>query len=272
MRDLSPAELETHCKDLQVLGYTHIASGFPRQTMGELRVRIEAIHSSGRTDTIPGGMVITNVQNQDAKFIELITGNALEKIMMRILNDPYYSEIPSDQPNYILSEYIARRTSGTLRLHLDLWVPFPGPRTFMMQVGIALDDRGIDDGCTVVVPGTHRTGEYTDRGYTNVTPLPLKAGDVVMWDSRLWHGTTEQISQRRCWLLVATMQMWFIKPRFDATQSLPSEIYARLSDSQKAVLGFCSLPPANPDGDLRSRKGYEALPEETLRRTARCSL
>jgi hypothetical protein len=260
MRQLCDNEVTEHCKDLTILGYTHVPTFFDRPLVTELRDEIEALYLSGRHQKLAGGSIVPCVQNVAKRYIDLITCEPLERIVRASLNDPYYSEIPEGHSNYILSEYIARCTSGKLRMHIDSWIPMPGPRTYMMQLGIALDDRGEEDGCTVVVPGTHQSGQYTDRAYPNVKPLPLKAGDVVMWDSRLWHGTTEQKAPRRCWLLVATFQMWFVKPRFDCTKSLPAEIYERLESRQKAVLGFCSIPPSDPDEDQRSRKGYEVLP------------
>ena len=259
MRALNERELQEHNKDLSTLGYTVIRSCFPSTELAGMREQLESLFASGRTMLLPGGTVVPCVQNLGAHYIDLITAPPIEALLMEHLNDPYYRELPQERPNYFLSEYIARCTAGKLRLHIDSFIPFPGKRTFMMQVAIALDTRSEENGCTVVVPGTHASGSYTDREYTRVTALPLAPGDVAIWDARLWHGTTEQTAERRAWLLVATFNMWFIKARFDATKSVPSDIYARLSDSQKAVLGFCSVPPSEPAGDQRYRKGYEVL-------------
>ena len=92
---------------------------------------------------------------------------------------------PTTAPNYILSYYNARSSGNRLDLHINSYVPNPGPWCTAMQVVYMLDDTSERNGCTVVVPGSHRSGEFTDRSLRNVVPIIASAGDLVVWDSRL---------------------------------------------------------------------------------------
>ena len=73
-----------------------------------------------------------------------------------------------------------------------------------------------------------------------------KDGDLIFWDSRLWHGTLESISKRSRWALIATLGMWWIKPSMDIVSSMNNSIYQSCTNKQKQLLGFCAIPPKNP--------------------------
>ena len=246
-------------KEMSVLGYTRFPELVPPDQAAAALARIQALHAAGKNYPHADGIVIANLQSKDPWFISALEIPLLEQVLMGTLNDPYYRVIPEDQPNYILGEYIARASSDkALRLHIDSWLPVPGPRTWMVQAAIALEDRGIAEGCSIIVPGSHVTGTFTDREFPSTVSVPLKAGDVVLWDSRLGHGAHARTSAREGWALIATFQMWWVKPRFDITRSLPPEIYERLTQRQKALLGFCSQPPYD-EYDGPQKKGYADL-------------
>ena len=113
---------------------------------------------------------------------------------------------------------------------------------------------------SVVVPGTHRSGSYTDRALAERLPLLPRAGDLVLWDSRLWHGTGANTRGETRWTLIATVTMWWIKQKMDMTRAVPPALYARLDEEQRALLGFCSLPPRDERERVNAKQGYEALP------------
>jgi len=178
---------------------------------------------------------------------------------MEFLNDPYYRFLPPEVPNYVLSYFNARSSGNKLDLHIDSHIPVPGPRTWSMQMAYVLEDQAEDNGCTTVVPGSHLAGTFTDRDLNKMERVYAKAGDIVFWDSRLWHGTLENVSGRSRWALIATFTSWWVKPSMDATRSLPEEIYQELSNAQKVLLGFCSIPPKDETKRINTKTGYEAL-------------
>ncbi len=246
--------------DMAALGYCLLPQLLPPAQVTEALRKTEAMYAAGKNYPRSDGIVIANLQSKDPWFIPLLENPLLEQILMGVLNDPYYRVIPDDQPNYILGEYIARASSDQpLPLHIDSWLPSPGPDTWMTQVAIALEDRGVEEGCSTIVPRSHRSGTFTDRESKDTVSVPLKAGDAVLWDSRLWHGAHARTSVRPGWALIATFQRWWVKPRQDITGSLPREIYTQLSDRQKALLGFCSIPPLD-EHHGSPKKGYGDLP------------
>ena len=188
--------------------------------------------------------IVWNLQNKDVYFLELLLGQAsIERILVHFLNDTWYRRIPSGQPNYILRAYVARSGLVPLPLHIDSFVPYRGEHLISMQCAIMLEDMRQARGATLVIPRSHRSGTYAEQAAsTDAIPIEAHAGDVVLWDSRLWHGAAPNDSGETRWALIATFTRWWIKQAFDITGNLPAAIYEQLSTNQKAILGFCSIP------------------------------
>jgi ectoine hydroxylase-related dioxygenase (phytanoyl-CoA dioxygenase family) len=208
--------------------------------------------------------IIYNLQNIDIIFLDLISSNSITSIAKKKLNDPFYRFLPEDKPNYVLKYYNARSSGSKLDLHIDSHIPYIGKFSSTMQFVVLLEDSYVENGCTIVVPGSHKSGKFTDRKSSNITNLEGKAGDLIIWDSRLWHGTNENVSGLSRWALVATLSMWWVKPSMDIIRSMNEGIYAQCSDQQKQLLGFCSIPPSNPEERTNTKTGYEFL-KKTIR-------
>ena len=186
------------------------------------------------------------------------TGKEIEHILIKCLNDKWYKQIPQDQPNYILRSFGARSSNAALPLHIDSFIPYKGDEVIAMQVVIVLEDMTIENGCTVVIPGSHQAGEYADnKVYDQAIPLTLKAGDVAIWDSRLWHGTTNNKTEGTRWAIIATFTRWWIKQHFEITDAVPSEIYNHLSPKYRSILGYCSKPWKTEYEGIEIKKGYD---------------
>lgn len=216
--------------------------------------------------------MVYNLQNKDIYFLQLLFEcRPAMAVLKHFLNDPWYKAIPADQANFVLRSYLARSSNEVLPMHIDSFLPYGGPHVFIMQCAIALEDQRVDNGCTVVVPGSHLAEGYaTQESFKDAVPIESKAGDVVLWDSRLWHGTGENRSGGSRWALIATFSRWWLKQAFNIPENLPQSIYDRLSDEQRAVLGFCSMPYDDESAGIDMKRGYDDLPErvEDCRRGA----
>lgn len=204
---------------------------------------------------------VYNLQNKDINFIKLLFNNKeIEHILIKHLNDKWYKQIPQDQPNYILRSFGARSSNSALPLHIDSFIPYQGEEVIAMQMVIVLEDMSIENGCTVVIPGSHQIGEYADNTkFNDATPLLLKAGDIAIWDSRIWHGTTNNKTKDTRWTIIATFTRWWIKQHFDITKALPEEIKNQLSQKEKSILGFASVPYLSEYEGIEMKKGYNEL-------------
>jgi Phytanoyl-CoA dioxygenase (PhyH) len=265
-RAVDDAEAEQHLKNLDVYGYTVATEFLDVRLVNSLKERVSGLWEdirrekySGRPDRDNDDRLVYNLQNKHKSFIDLLSESFVEQICIAKLNDEFYRFIPPDHPNYILNYYNARSSGAKLELHIDSQIPNPGRFASAMQFAFLLDGMDESNGCTVVVPGSHRSGEYTDRGLANVKPIVAKAGDLVIWDSRLWHGTRENTAGASRWALIATFTRWWMKQAMDIPKGIPDRIYRELNDRQKALMGFCSIPPVNESERINTKCGYEFL-------------
>ena len=268
-RNISESEIKQALKELDAYGYSAIKGFLKPQFLAKLRSLTEESYNKlnsdekikykGTPERDKGDKILYNLQNVDKIYIDLLVDPGITEIAKIKLNDIHYRFLPADVPNYILQYYNARSSGQKLDLHIDSVIPFQGEYTSMMQFGFLLEDSDADNGCTMVVPGSHKSGKYTDRDLSNIHLLTGKAGDVVFWDSRLWHGTLENYSGRSRWIIIATLGMWWVKPSMDIVRSMDDAIYKKCSDQQKQLLGFCAIPPLDPLDRTNTKCGYDFL-------------
>lgn len=86
--------------------------------------------------------------------------------------------------------------------HQD-WAFYPHTNDDLLAVGVAMDDSTLENGCLLVLPGTHRgpivdhhqdgrfIGAVTDPGFSDAAavPITLRAGGISIHHVRLLHGS-----------------------------------------------------------------------------------
>lgn len=258
---------------LETQGYVKIPNALTQDSVKHLLKKINYYcENAPQVDqsTIPflnrGHEVVYNLQNKDVEFIRTILGHqTLRALLMKLLNDEWYQQIPKENPNYILRTMVARNgKEAGLPLHIDSFIPNSGPYSWIAQVSFVLEDQYEENGCTIVVPGSHKSGRYaTPEDMKDAIPIISKAGDMVLWDSRLWHGTTNNTTSKTRWAMIATFARWWVKQSYDVTGALPREIYHQLTNEEKSILGFCSCPPRDEMHRIDIKAGYEVLETTT---------
>ena len=92
--------------------------------------------------------IIYGLPCKDYEFLTTIFCGDIESILKPILNDAYYRYLSDNEPNYYLSYYNAHSSGKKLDLHIDSYIPSPGPHCWSIQVVIALEAMTAENGCT----------------------------------------------------------------------------------------------------------------------------
>lgn len=264
-----PTEARSHLDLLAERGFTVIPGGVAADEARELLSNLLGLHAARRRapDALQpflnrGHDVLYNLQSEGVMFLRQFSRNTLVMEILRgLLNDLYYKQIPPDRPNFILRA-MAGRSSGNsnLPLHIDSFVPSSGRHCIACQVAIVLEDQTQETGCTLVVPGSHRSDEYASQdAMSRAIPLETRAGDVVIWDGRLWHGALGNKTDRSRWSVIGTFVRWWLKHNFDMPGTLPQAIYDELDDDEKTMLGYCSMPPRDEFDRIDIKAGHAQL-------------
>ncbi|AIE83708.1 phytanoyl-CoA dioxygenase family protein [Fimbriimonas ginsengisoli] len=139
-------------------------------------------------------------------------------------------------------------------LHVD-FLPFPLPEDvthdpritipiFFATAHYYLDDLTLDLGPTTIIPGSHRAGRppTNETSYEGVVPhaVMLKAGDVCLFRSDLWHAAAMNTSERRRYMVQvhyahSTMGKWF--PPIELEQYWSAEVLTAATPQQRRLLG-----------------------------------
>lgn len=246
-------------------GYFVLQNQFSKQTCDKLLTLTKDLYHSkagkfkDKTYLMQNTDAILNLQNKNILFIKAISSSKiLEEILKYFLNDKWYRAIRKDYPNYIIRSYAARSSIIKMPMHIDSLIPYKGNEVVGMPCSIILEDQNLENGCTIVKPGSHLSGRWAKQN-SKIKPIISKAGDIVIWDGRVWHGTTSNKSGKSRWALISNFVRWWVKQLHDIPKGLPKEIYNKLSVKEKIILGFCSYPYKNEFEGSEMKRGLNTL-------------
>lgn len=251
-------------------GFTIIKGALDENTVTTLKTRLQKIINKKLSDpNYPSGDFgyVANLQNEDVYFIKTMFNHPIVKlVLMELLNDRWYRAIPQDKPNYIFRGMRTRlKEKKPLHMHIDSFMPGSGKVPWLLQVSLILENQTLDNGCTLFVPGSHRSDIYAPKdAIKDAVPAISRAGDIVIWDGRIWHATAPNPNHHSRLAIWSGFSRWWVKQPHDYTETLPDDIYQQLTDEEKSVIGFCSIPPLDefdPRNDNDTKSGYEVLPK-----------
>lgn len=269
-REFKKNELELIINQISLNGFCKVSNVINDDVIEELHKLIENEHTKNYAKIVKNvpdrdkdDKIVYNLQSISKLFIDIISNKFVSDIAKPFLNDIHYRYLEPDLPNYNLTYFNARSSGQKLDLHIDSGIPFSGSYPIAMQFVFLIEDSTEDNGCTVIVPKSHQSGEYTDRSLDleSLVKLTGKKGDVIIWDSRSWHGTLPNKTGRSRWAIIATFARWFIKPQMNIIKTINEDIYRQCSDAQKHLLGFCAIPPTDPFDRVNTKNGYDFLKE-----------
>ena len=132
---------------------------------------------------------------------------------------------------------------GHQQLHADYGGPMP-PAEFQVCNSIwLLDDFTADNGATRVVPGSHRCAQRPrealddpSAGHPDEVLLIAPAGTVVVFNSHLWHGGTENRSDRPRRALHSYFTRRANGQQLDQKKYIRPQTLARLNPAARFIL------------------------------------
>ena len=164
---------------------------------------------------------------------------------------------------YNISARCPLKGFGNQQLHLDSNLPgvnYP----LIANVMWFLDDFTLENGATRVVPGSHKWKSYPLDGVVHNDEIIItgKKGSAIVFNANLWHGGAKNNSDETRWAVVLGYARWFIKPSFDFMQNTSDDIFCKLTDKQKSLLGFNLIPPKDEFTRLRRRSEDFETPQK----------
>jgi ectoine hydroxylase-related dioxygenase (phytanoyl-CoA dioxygenase family) len=104
----------------------------------------------------------------------------------------------------------------------------------------AIDAFTVENGATVVVPGTHQRPEAPDTAYMSAYahPIVAEAGSLLFFDSTLWHAAGNNRSGHDRLALNMQFTKAFIKQQIDYSRALGESSILGLPGRSQQLLGW----------------------------------
>lgn len=280
-RDLDAAKA-----NLDESGYCVIAGVMPDDLRERLRTRLveqAAAEREAAIDHLQDGNTqwVANVLNKGAAFLELLTcADESHEMVRHVLGDDYVLSC-SNAP-------IAGPGNSRMAMHADqFWTPSldgdrPSPRlgdirfsnvaksaevepqrsrfpACMVTLMWTVTDFTVDNGATLFVPGSHRSGMQPqhDAPFRDAVPAEAPAGSLILWEGRTWHATG--VNRTAAEFRLGVTQNFvapMIRPLVNYPYSLRSEVAERLTEREKELLGFTTWTAYGNEGVPAQRMRY----------------
>lgn len=246
-------------------GFLKLENFYEINKVTALIKRLEDLYSpeqkwNGLPDRDVNDKRVFNLVEKGHEFIKFVSDINILKILKPRIQDDYYRWIDQEYCNFIIKSCSARSSGNFLDLHIDSGVPYIGNFPLGYIVIVALEESSIANGCTFLVKKSHQSGEYSNRGSDVIkTPVEMKPGDLIIIDSRIWHGALENQSNQSRWSINTHYSRWFLKQDVNIPKTISQEIYEKCSIQEKILLGFCSIPSKNIEERINIKTGIENL-------------
>ena len=170
----------------------------------------------------------------------------------------------------ICQSFVARSPNGranSQQLHNDarlIGSRFP----LVIQVMWALDNFTKNNGSTRFVLGSHKFMKFPkDRKiYKDEIVVEIPSGSAIIFNGAVWHGSSKiKTATSRRWGIICRYARRFLKPSFNFQENTPRNIYNKMNDTQRDLLGFNSNPPIDEfSGSRKNKKKYSKALNYTL--------
>lgn len=242
---------------IKEFGYTIFRNAVDEKVINNLKLDLVSMskismRATTGDNTIDSNLIL-NPHSYSRNFHNIVTSKALIELLRPLLNDPFYRSIPPDLPNYCLNFSICRSSGyDPLDWHRDDRNP---PSTHeepcYVQLGLALDRSDESNGCTLIVPKSHRFNTYVkDVPDHEQIAVVLNPGDLIVYDGRLWHSAQPNISGNSRLIFFFAFARWHLRQTYDFPNNLKLDILQDLSLEEKLLMGFHAISKINPQNDI----------------------
>ena len=126
----------------------------------------------------------------------------------------------------------------------DIVYPIPWPhQQVVLNTMWALDDFTENNGATVIVPGSHRTGPTEMPSAADAIPATMPAGSVMFYVGTVWHGGgANRTDERRLGVILEYVASW-LRAQENHVTAVPVGVMRTLEPRLQELLGYNIYPP-----------------------------
>lgn len=222
-----------------------------------------------RQGEIPGRQIVKTLLNKGKVFEQLAMNPMILAMMKHIFRgDNFYLNSSNG--------LILRKGANAQAIHVDQLLPEPTLRPYVANVLVMLTDFRVENGATRVVPKSHlkpppptaldSRGQRFNPVEIETVPAVGPIGAAVFFEGRLWHGAGSSSAEEPRYAISAYFSHPIIRQQDNYPASLHENVYQRMSDATRAMIGFKTGPfgrvdPTTPTGRSNTDIKWPYIPE-----------
>lgn len=231
-------------------GYTIISSFLDEEFTSKISESMVKSYDLCRSIQIKNGIDVAT----DGTVHHLIaSGDSIYlEVIERICQSPIFDLIQ----DYFGSKYIINSYGGVINLpsgrsyvtnmHRDIRF-FSGDFPLMLNVLIMLDDLKAENGALYLLTGSHQKSDRpaVDRFFQTSDRAEGKKGDILLFNSNLWHAAGINETDRETKEITITLTKSFMKQQLDYPRAIGYDKLAKMSPELQQMLGYLARTPSN---------------------------
>jgi ectoine hydroxylase-related dioxygenase (phytanoyl-CoA dioxygenase family) len=238
--------------DLNKKGFVHLKNLLEAGQLSKLTEALDRSFTAHRDIQIKNNVEITTM----GVALHVILNESVFIDFLRTLSETgIYSALKEHyfHSNFILNSFggnnnLPHAPHYATNIHRDIRF-FSGELNIMLNMIVMLDDFSIENGATFLLPYSHKDPELpgSDIFYKDAAQMVGKAGDIVLFNSNLWHagGINKTDGHRRA--LTLTFSKPFMKQQLDYCKAIGFEKVGMLDEDTRQLLGYNSRVPSSLD-------------------------
>lgn len=177
-------------------------------------------------------------------------------VFIKLLNELTTEKVQNFLTRYFEGKYILNSYGGVLNMknnpsyvaniHRDIRF-FTDDINFMINVLVMLDDFTVKNGATYLLSESHCKNSKPDEAefYGNAERAIGSAGDVLFFNSKLWHAAGINHSDQTRRAITISFTKPFFKQQLDYCRALGNSATDQLSEDLRQIIGYKSRTPEN---------------------------
>ena len=239
-------------EELNEKGFIKISSFFDVNYMNGISNSIDISYELCREIQVTNGIEAATdgtvhhlLANNDNVYLELLN---------KINNSPIYEFLTKFfNGSFIINSFggvinLSSKPSYVANVHRDIRF-FSGNFPLMLNMLIMLDDFTLENGATYLLAKSHLKDDKPsdDEFYKNSYRAVGKKGDILFFNSNLWHAAGLNTTNHVRRALTITFTKPFMKQQLDYSRAIGYENVRNLSVELQQMIGYFSRIPSNLD-------------------------
>tara|TARA_R110002060_G_scaffold41587_3_gene53124 strand:- start:2573 stop:3349 length:777 start_codon:yes stop_codon:yes gene_type:complete len=234
-------------QELEIKGYTILRDWVNNEWVNKFKENLPRLfkeHSDIRKENnngIVSNGVAMNVLASDDLFIEFLRV-MLDKGLIKDLEDNYFKR------DCILNSFTALNNVPSeskvfhKKVHRDL-SGYSHPTPILLNMLIMVHDFTVENGGTLILPYSHLTEDEPTEEFwkDNSIHMTGKAGDIVIWNSNVYHASGINKTQNDRIAIPITLSLPYYKQLLDYPRAIGLERQSDFNPDIQKLLGYHSM-------------------------------